>query len=94
MLAGNEREALLRVADQLSIELGYDEGDEVPAVSSPLSGDRGLMPDILNSEDELLASRMRQGLAKVAVAAGGNSESTLRERGGRCARRCRDGHTR
>jgi hypothetical protein len=73
VLAANEREALLRVADQLSIELGYDEREEVPAMSSPLSGGRGLMPDILDSEDELLASRLRQGLAKVAVAIGGNS---------------------
>jgi hypothetical protein len=73
VLAGNEREALLRVADQLSIELGYDEGEEVPPLGSPLSGDRELMADILNSEDELLASSLRRGLAKVAVAIGGNS---------------------
>ena len=39
VLAGNEREALLRVADQLSIELGYAGGEEIPGAGSPLGGE-------------------------------------------------------
>ena len=54
MLAGNEREALLRVAGQLSIELGYAEGEEPPGARSPLGGGEGPMAGILNPEDELL----------------------------------------
>src|SRR3954465_14142949 len=68
MLAGNEREALLAVADQLSIELGYPEGAEPPGARSPLTGDDGPMAGILNSEDELLVAKVRGGLAKVAAA--------------------------
>ena len=71
MLAGNEREALLGVADQLSIELGYAEGEEVAGAHSPLGGEDGAMAGILNSEDELLVAKVRWGLAKVAAALGG-----------------------
>jgi hypothetical protein len=65
----NQREALLAVADQLSIELGYTEDEEVPGASSQM-GKEGAMVGLLNSEDELLVTRMRRGLAKVAVALG------------------------
>lgn len=68
MLAGSEREALLRVADRLSIELGYAEGEEIPGADSPLGGENGAMAGILNSEDELLVASIRRGLAKVAIA--------------------------
>jgi hypothetical protein len=71
VLAGNEREALLRVADQLSIELGYAEGEEVPGAHSPLSGEDGAMAGILNSEDEMLVATVRRALARVAAALGG-----------------------
>jgi hypothetical protein len=71
VLVGNEREALLRVADQLSIELGYAEGEEIPGACSPLGGEGGAMAGILNSEDELLVARVRRGLAKVVAALGG-----------------------
>jgi hypothetical protein len=70
VLAGDEREALLRVADQLSIELGYVEGEEIPGEHSPLDAAHGVM-GILNSEDELFVSRMRRGLARVAAALDG-----------------------
>jgi hypothetical protein len=73
VLAGNEREALLAVADQLSIELGYPEGDEPPGARSPLGGDAGPMAGILNSEDEMLVAGVRSGLAKVAAALGSES---------------------
>ncbi len=77
MLAGNEREALLRVADQLSIELGYAEGEEIPGAHSPLGGEAGAMAGILNTEDELLVARVRRALAKVAAALDGEgSEGT------------------
>jgi hypothetical protein len=83
VLTGNEREALLRVADRISIELGYAEGEESSGPDSLLEGNQGTMAGILNSEDELLVLRMRQGLAKVAAAAGdgdseGSSESAVR----------------
>jgi hypothetical protein len=72
VLAGNEREALLAVADQLSIELGYAEGEEVPGAHSPLGGDEGPMAGMLNTEDELLVARVRRALAKVAAALDGD----------------------
>jgi hypothetical protein len=71
VLAGTEREALLRVADQLSIELGYSEDGDLPGARSPLGGEEGAMAGILNSEDEALVARMRRGLAMVAAALGG-----------------------
>jgi hypothetical protein len=76
VLTGNEREALLRVADQLSVELGDAGGEEHSGADSPLDGDQGMMAGILNFEDELLVLGMRQGLAKVAAAADGDSEGS------------------
>jgi hypothetical protein len=69
VLAGNERDALLQVADQLSIELGYTGGEGPPGAGSPLGGE-GPMAGILNSEDELLVARVRHGLAQIAAALG------------------------
>lgn len=71
MLAGNERKALLGVADQLSIELGYPQGEEIAGTHSLLGGEDGPLAGILNSEDELLVARVRQGLARVAAALDG-----------------------
>lgn len=73
VLAGTEREALLAVADQLSIELGYAESEEPSGARSPLGRNEGPMAGILNSEDELLVARVRSGLAKVAAALDGES---------------------
>jgi hypothetical protein len=73
VLAGNEREALLRVADRLSLELGYSEGGDIPRADSAW-GERAVMAGILNSEDELLVAEIRRGLAKVAAAARGGEE--------------------
>jgi hypothetical protein len=70
VLAAGERSALLRVAHQLSVELGYVEGEEVPAATSPLGGKGGGMAGILNSEDELLVLRVRHALARIAAALG------------------------
>lgn len=70
MLAGNERDALLRVADRLGTELGYTGREEPPGAGSPLGGE-GPLAGILNSEDELLVARVRSGLAKVAAALDG-----------------------
>jgi hypothetical protein len=76
VLAGRDRKALLAVADQLSVELGYAEGEELPGAHSALGGG-GAMAVILNSEDELLVAGMRHGLAKVATVLGGeDSEGT------------------
>jgi hypothetical protein len=70
VLAGNERDALLRVADRLSVELGYAEAGDPPDAVSPLGGYEGAMAGILNSEDEELVMNVRRGLAKVAAALG------------------------
>lgn len=70
VLAGNERRALLAVADHLSAELGYAEGGELPGSDSPLGGEGGVMAGILNAEDESLVAGVRSGLAKVAAALG------------------------
>jgi hypothetical protein len=74
VLAGNERKALLRIANQLSAELGYSEGGKIPGADAGL-GREGAMAGILNSEDELFVAEMREGLAKVAAAALDGGES-------------------
>jgi hypothetical protein len=78
VLAGRDREALPEVADQLSVELGYAEGEELPGADSMLGGADGAMTGILNSEDELLVARVRRGLARIAAAlsAGGSDNSS------------------
>jgi hypothetical protein len=77
-VARNQSEALPAVADQLSVELGYAEGGELPAAHSTLGGE-GAMAGILNSEDELLVAQVRHGLAKVAAAlGGGDSDNSSR----------------
>lgn len=69
MPAGNEREALLRVADQLCAELGYAEHEaEVPGTRPPLGGDGSGVSGTLSPEDESLVATIRQSLAKVAAA--------------------------
>lgn len=69
MQAGNEREALLRVADELCAELGYAGGeDQLPGY--PLAGDGGRMLGLLSPDDEALVAAIRRGLATVAAAAG------------------------
>jgi hypothetical protein len=80
VLAGNEREALLRVADQLSAELGYPEGGEIPGADTGLGGE-GALVGILDSEDELLIAEIRRGLATLAAAAfdGGEPEGADRK---------------
>jgi hypothetical protein len=80
VLAGNEREALLRVVDQLGVELGYAEGEEIPGVDSGLGGEEGAMVGILNPEDELLVVRIRRGLAKIAAALNGDGAEDYPER--------------
>lgn len=74
MSAGNARKALLAAANQLSIELGFREGEEAPYADSTLGGDEGALVGLLDPEDELLVSGLRRALANVAAAAGGDSE--------------------
>jgi hypothetical protein len=69
VLAEGDRKKLLRVADQLSLELGYAGGDHVPGEDSGLGGEESAKTGILNSEDELLVAELRRRLAKVATAA-------------------------
>jgi hypothetical protein len=80
VLAENERRALLRVADQLSIELGYSEGEEILGAHSPLGGEDGVVVGALDSEDEALVARLRRALAKIAAAidAGADREANVR----------------
>jgi hypothetical protein len=82
VLAGNEREALLRVADRLGAELGYTEDRELPGLDSDLGGEDGALVGILNPQDELLVGGIRRGLAKIAAALDGDdpgaSESAVR----------------
>lgn len=69
--AGDQHEALLRVADQLCAQLGYAEGEEgVHGARSPLGGSDGAVRGILSPQDESLIATVRRSLAKVAAAAG------------------------
>jgi hypothetical protein len=80
VLAGNERNALLWVADELSLELGYAGGSaEVPGANSKLGGEGGPLAGILNAEDDLLVARMRRGLANVVAAVGAGREACAPE---------------
>jgi hypothetical protein len=65
VLAGNEREALLAMADRLCSELGYADGEEPPGAHSLLACS---MASLLDPADEALVARMRRGLAKIAAA--------------------------
>lgn len=67
--AGNHGEVLLQVADQLCAELGFAEAGEVPGARSVL-GVKGVMGGILSPEDEALARRTREKLARIAIALG------------------------
>lgn len=67
MPAGNHGEILLEVADQLCAELGFEEDGQVPGARSVL-GVKGVMGGILAPEDEALARRLREGLARIAAA--------------------------
>jgi hypothetical protein len=69
VLATTEREALIRVADRLSVELGFGAEGEIPGERSAVGGEESAMAGILNSEDELLVTEIRRGLAKIAAAA-------------------------
>jgi hypothetical protein len=68
-LAGHEREALLRVADELGAELGCSGSAEAPGADSTLGGEEGPMAGILGAEDERLVGSLRRALASVAAAA-------------------------
>lgn len=72
MSAGTHGEVLLQVADQLCAELGFA-GTEVPGARSVL-GVKGVMGGILGPEDEALARRVREGLARIATALGFSGE--------------------
>ncbi len=67
--AGTHGELLLQVADQLCAELGFPEAGPVAGAHSVL-GVKGVMGGILTPEDETLARRMREGLARIAAALG------------------------
>lgn len=66
-MAGNEREALLRLADQLSLELGQGEGEQDPGAGSKLAGVAGPMDGVLGAEDEQVVARLRRGLAALVA---------------------------
>jgi hypothetical protein len=66
------------VADQLSLELGYVDGEELPGGEARLGGEVGGRWR-LDSRDEHLIGGLRQRLAKLAAALGtSNAEATSR----------------
>lgn len=79
MAAGDGREALLRVASRLSIELGYADGEDLPAVRS-LRGEETTQMDFLDAEDELLVTEVRLGLARMAHALGAAARAEASQR--------------
>ena len=70
MRPGREREALLRIADQLCAELGFPGADKAASCfrSFFAEGTAGLMLVNLSPEDESLVAAIRRGLASVAAA--------------------------
>jgi hypothetical protein len=67
---GNARQALLRVAKRLSVELGYA-GAGTPLHADPFAGGRReAQANILDPEDELLVAEVRSGLTRLAEALG------------------------
>jgi hypothetical protein len=78
VLAANEREALLHVADQLCALMGHPEGGEIPEAVGGRRGD-GALAGILGPEDELLIAAMRRRLTTIAAAAldGGEPEGAV-----------------
>lgn len=68
--AGNEREALLQVAEDLCAALGYEGGEKEPVDGASALGARdGNSPaGVLSYEDERLVRSVRTSLAKVAAA--------------------------
>jgi hypothetical protein len=67
---GNAREAVLRVADRLSSELGHGGAEDPARVGAFSGGEREARTDILHPEDELLVARVRSGLTRLADALG------------------------
>ena len=71
MPAGDQREALLRVADQLCAEFGGADGEqEVHSARSLFGGSGGGAMGVLSPQDESLVATVRWGLERVAAAAG------------------------
>lgn len=68
MRGEDDRGGLIRVADQLAVELGSGAAEGPPGShSSP--GDAGAIPGPLDRDDEVLATELRQSLARVAMGA-------------------------
>lgn len=70
MSTGNEREALIRVADRLCVELGRAGSGEASTDGRLLDGSSGGAAGILGQEDEQLVATMRRGLAGIADVVG------------------------
>jgi hypothetical protein len=76
--AGTEREALLRLVEQLCGELGYAHLQGETAEAQELAGaERERMADMLSPEDEELVKEMRLGLARLAAAVGPEAPPTV-----------------
>jgi hypothetical protein len=67
---GNAREALLRVAKRLSVELGYADGGDTTLGASLSGGQAEAQADTLDPKDERLVAEVRHGLARLADALG------------------------
>lgn len=66
---------LVAVADQLSGELGYTGGERLVGASSGLRGN-GAISGVLAPEDEDLMAALREALAKIAAAIGGEEHGS------------------
>jgi hypothetical protein len=71
---------LLSVTGQLSAELGYSEGEELPDWHSELRPEK-LMAGILDSEEEALVAALRRALAGLAFALGAGEGEEVNEGG-------------
>ncbi len=69
MRAGDHGEALIQVADELCLEIGYIGISEVPGARSTL-GEEGVMAGVLSPAEESLVRRLRASLARITAALG------------------------
>jgi hypothetical protein len=81
--APKELGAPLRALERLCAELGYESGEEEVGASdsSALVGGRSSILGSLSAEDEALVEAIRQGLARLAAAIGGEGRGEERASG-------------
>jgi hypothetical protein len=78
--ASDAREALLRVADRLCIELGYPDGEDAADAGSFVGGREQAQVNVLGAEDELLVNTVRRGLTQLAHGLGASEQAEASQR--------------